>query len=196
MTVTTMRTETTPKGTPAPAAAAEDLPRARAARGVLVRQALAMAALMILAAVVGIAWLAIPAALATVALAAGAVLLELRARRDADVILHAAPFTSRGGDSETTVVLQRRAAALTAPKNLRALAAAVRGYAHGRRHLLVPQPPVARLLARHVDSADRIAAALERATADARAVVELTWLLSDPEPSEDRLLRVERLLLA
>ena len=64
------------------------------------------------------------------------------------------------------------------------------------RHLLVPQPPVARLLARHVDSADRIAAALERATADARAVVELAWLLSDPEPSEDRLLRVERLLVA
>ena len=196
MTVTTMRTETSPKGTPAPTAAAEDLPRARAARGVLVRQAVAMAGLMILAAIVGIAWLAIPAALATVALVAGAVLLELRARRDADVILHSAPFTSRAGDSDTTAVLQRRAAALTAPKHRRALAAAVRGYAHGRRHLLVPQPPVARLLARHVDSADRIAAALERATADARAVVELTWLLSDPEPSEDRLLRVERLLVA
>src|SRR6476646_9587064 len=140
MTVTTMRTETSPKGTPAPTAAAEDLPRARAARGVLVRQAVALAGLMILAAVVGIAWLAIPAALATVALAAGAVLLELRARRDADVILHSAPFSSRAGDSDTTAVLQRRAAALTAQQHRRALAAAVRGYGHARHTLLVAQP--------------------------------------------------------
>jgi hypothetical protein len=190
-----MRTESTPKGTPAPAAAAHDLPRARAARRVLVRQAAAMAGLMILAAVVGIVWLAIPAALATIALAGGAVILELRARTDADVMLHAAPFTT-SDDAETSAVLERRAAALTAPKHLRALAAAVRGYAHGRPHLLVPQPPVARLLSRHVDSADRIATALERASADARAVVELRWLLSDPDPSEDRLLRVERLLAA
>jgi hypothetical protein len=155
-----------------------------------------MAGLMVLAAVVGIAWLAVPAALATVALAAGALVLELRARGDADVMLHAAPFTASVRDAETSAVLERRAAALTAPKRLRALAAAVREYAHSRPHLLVPQPPAARLLARHVESADRIAAALDRASADVRAVVELEWLLSDPQPSEDRLLRVERLLLA
>jgi hypothetical protein len=181
---------------PAPAAAAHDLPRARAARRVLVRQAAAMAGLMALAVATGIAWLAVPAGLATVALAGGALVLELRARRDADVMLHAAPFTAPARDAETSAVLERRAAALTAPKHLRALAAAVRAYAHGRPHLLVPQPPAARLLSRHAEVADRIAAALERASADARAVVELEWLLSDPRPSEDRLWRVERLLAA
>jgi hypothetical protein len=181
---------------PAPAAAARDLPRARAARRVLVRQAAAMAGLMALALATGVAWLAVPAGLATVALAGGALVLELRARRDADVMLHAAPFTAPAGDAETSAVLARRAAALTAPKHVRALAAAVRGYAHGRPHLLVPQPPAARLLSRHTETADRIATALERASTDARAVVELEWLLSDPRPSEDRLWRVERLLAA
>ena len=181
---------------PAPAAAADDLPRARAARRVLVRQAAAMLGLMALALATGVAWLAVPAALATVALVGGALVLEIRARRDADVMLHAAPFTALARDAETSAVLARRAAALTAPKHLRALAAAVRGYAHGRPHLLVPQPPAARLLSRHTDAADRIATALERASADARAVVELEWLLSDPRPSEDRLWRVERLLAA
>ena len=181
---------------PAPAAAADDLPRARAARRVLVRQAAAMLGLMALALATGVAWLAVPAALATVALVGGVLVLELRARRDADVMLHAAPFTTLARDAETSAVLARRAAALTAPKHLRALAAAVRGYAHGRPHLLVPQPPAARLLSRHTDAADRIATALERASADARAVVELEWLLSDPRPSEDRLWRVERLLAA
>ena len=102
-----------------------------------------MAALMALAIATGFAWLAIPAALATVALAAGALVLELRARRDADVMLHAAPLTAPARDAETSAVLAQRAAALTAPKHLRALAAAVRGYAHGRPHLLVPQPPAA-----------------------------------------------------
>lgn len=191
-----MRTETTPKGTPAPAEAAHDLPRARAARRVLVRQTAAMAGLLILAAATGVMWLAIPAALATIALGAGALILELRARRDADVILHAAPLVAPSRDAETSAALERRAAALTAPKHLRALAAAVRAYAHGRTHLLVPQPPVARLLSRHVEVADRIAIALDGASADARAVVELEWLLSDPQPSEDRLWRVERLLAA
>jgi hypothetical protein len=181
---------------PAPAAAADDLPRVRAARRVLVRQAAAMVGLMGLALATGVAWLAVPAALATVALAGGALILELRARRDADVMLHAAPFTRDARDAETTAVLARRAAALTAPKHLRALATAVRGYAHGRPHLLVPQPPAARLLSRHTAAADRIATALERASADARAVVELEWLLSDPRPSEDRLWRVERLFAA
>jgi hypothetical protein len=181
---------------PALAAAAHDLPRARAARRVLVRQAAAMAGLMALALATGVAWLAVPAGLATVALAGGALVLELRARRDADVMLHAAPFTAPARDAETSAVLARRAAALTAPKHVRALAAAVRGYAHGRPHLLVPQPPAARLLSRHTETADRIATALERASADARAVVELEWLLSDPRPSEDRLWRVERLLAA
>ena len=175
-------------------AAAHDLPRVRAARRVLVRQAAAMAALMALAVATGIAWLAVPAGLATAALAGGALVLELRARRDADVMLHAAPFTAPARDAETSAALERRAAALTAPKHLRALAAAVRAYAHGRPHLLVPQPPAARLLSRHAEVADRIAAALDRASADARAVVELEWLLSDPRPSEDRLWRVERLL--
>lgn len=183
-------------GLPAPAAAAHDLPRARAARRVLVRQAAAMAGLMALAVGTGFVWIAIPAALAMVALAGGALVLELRARRDADVMLHAAPFTAPVGDSETSAVLARRAEALTAPKHLRALAAAVRGYAHGRPHLLVPQPPAARLLSHHTEAADRIATALERACADARAVVELEWLLSDPRPSEDRLRRVERLFAA
>lgn len=184
------------KNLPAPAAAARDLPRARAARRILVRQAAAMAGLAILAIATGVAWLAVPAVPATIALAGGALVLELRARGDADVILHAAPLVGTAGDAETSAVLERRAAALTAPKHLRALAAAVRAYAHGRTHLLVPQPPVARLLARHVEAADRIATALDRATADARAVVELEWLLSDPRPSEDRLWRVERLLAA
>ena len=54
-----------------------------------------MAGLMALAIATGFAWIAIPAALATVALAAGALVLELRARRDADVMLHAAPFIAR-----------------------------------------------------------------------------------------------------
>ncbi|HET7170027.1 MAG TPA: hypothetical protein VFI18_00155 [Gaiellales bacterium] len=183
-------------GLPAPAAAAQDLPRARAARGVLVRQALAMAAMAVLAALTGFAWLAVPAALGTLALAAGAVVLELRSRRDADVMLHSAPFTGEGRDPETSAVLARRAAALTAPRHLRALAASVRAHAHSGRHILVPQPPAARLLSSHVESADRIAAALDRRPADVRAVVELEWLLSDPRPSEDRLRRVERLLAA
>jgi len=84
-------------GLPAPAAAADDLPRARAARRVLVRQALAMAAMAALATVTGFAWLAVPAAVGTLALALGATVLELRARRDADVMLHAAPFTAQSG---------------------------------------------------------------------------------------------------
>lgn len=155
-----------------------------------------MAGLMALAVATGFAWIAVPAALVLVALAGGALVLELRARRDADVMLHAAPFTAPVDDSDTSALLARRAAALTAPKHLRALAAAVRGYAHGRPHLLVPRPPAALLLSRHTDAADRIATALERACADARAVVELEWLLSDPRPSEDRLRRVERLLAA
>jgi hypothetical protein len=181
---------------PAPVVAARDLPRARAARRVLVRQAVAMAALMMLAVGAGVAWLAVPAALGAVALTAGAVVLELRARLDADVMLHAAPFTAPVRDPETSAVLERRAAALTAPKHLRSLAATVRANAHDRPHLLVPSAPAARLLACHVEMADRIAGALERASADARAVVELEWLLSDPSPSEDRLRRVERLLAA
>jgi hypothetical protein len=187
---------TTMNGLPAPAAAARDLPRARAARRVLVRQAVAMAAMGVLAAATGVAWLAVPAAFGTLALAAGAVVLELRARGDADVMLHAAPFTARTGDPETSAVLARRAAALTSPKHLRALAASVRAHAHGAPHVLVPQAPAARLLSCHVDTADRIAAALDRLSADVRAVVELEWLLSDPRPSEDELRRVERLLAA
>lgn len=183
-------------GLPAPAAAAHDLPRARAARRVLVRQTVAMGAMAVLAAATGFAWLAVPAAIATAALAAGAVVLELQARRDADIMLHAAPLTGPVGDTETSAVLARRAAALTAPKHRRALAEVVRAHAHGTRHLLVPQAPAGRLLAHHSDVADRIAAALERCSADARAVVELEWLLSDPRPSEDRLRRVERLLAA
>jgi hypothetical protein len=183
-------------GLPAPSEAARDLPRARAARGVLVRQTAAMGAMAVLATVTGFAWLAVPAAIATLALAGGAVVLELRARRDADVVLHAAPLTGPVADPETSALLARRAAALTAPRHLRALAAAVRAHAHGPQHLLVPQAPAGRLLARHADVADRIAAALDRRCADARAVVELEWLLSDPRPSEDRLRRVERLLTA
>jgi hypothetical protein len=183
-------------GLPAPAAAAHDLPRARAARRVLVRQTVAMAAMAVLAAATGFAWLAVPAAIGTAALAAGAVVLELRARRDADIVLHAAPLTGPVGDPETSAVLARRQAALTAPKHLRALADVVRAHAHGTRHLLVPQAPAGRLLRCHADVADRIATALERRSADARAVVELEWLLSDPRPSEDRLRRVERLLAA
>src|SRR5207249_2669560 len=101
--------------------------------------------------------------IATLALAGGAVVLELRARLDADVMLHAAPLTASARDAETSAVLARRAAALTAPRHLRALAAAVRAYAHGRPHLLVPQPPAALLLSRHADAAERIAAALDRA---------------------------------
>jgi len=179
-----------------PASAAHDLPRARAARRVLTRQALAMAALAVVAAVTGFAWLAVPAALGTIALAGGAVVLELRARRDADIMLHAAPFTAPARDPETSAVLARRAAALTAPRHLRALAASVRAHAHSGPHILVPQPPAARLLSSHVESADRIAAALDHRAADVRTVVELEWLLSDPRPSEDRLRRVERLLAA
>jgi hypothetical protein len=183
-------------GLPAPAAAADDLPRARAARRVLVRQALAMAAMAALATLTGFAWLAVPAAVGTLALALGATVLELRARRDADVMLHAAPFTAQSSDPETSAVLAKRAAALTAPKHQRALAASVRAHAHGGPHILVPQAPAARLLSRHSEVADRIAAALERRSADVRAVVELEWLLSDPRPSEDRLRRVARLLAA
>jgi hypothetical protein len=155
-----------------------------------------MAAMTVLATATGLAWLAVPAALVAVALAGGAVVLELRARRDADVMLHAAPLTGPAGDPETSAVLARRAATLTAPKHLRALAASVRAHAHGGPHVLVPQAPVARLLSCHVETADRIASALDRLSADVRAVVELEWLLSDPRPSEDRLLRVERLLVA
>ena len=155
-----------------------------------------MAAMMALATVTGLPWLAVPAALATLALAGGAVVLELRARRDADVMLHAAALTAPARDPETSAVLRRRAEALTAPKRQRALADIVRGHAHGRRHLLVPQPPAGRLLSRHAEIADRIASALERRCADVRAIVELEWLLSDPRPSEDELRRVERLLAA
>ena len=183
-------------GLPAPAAAAQDLPRACAARRVLVRQAAAMGALMVLATATGLPWLAVPAALGTLALSVGAVVLELRARRDAEVMLHAAAFTAPVRDPETSAVLARRAAALTAPRHLCALAEAVRAYAHGRPHLLVPPAPAARLLACHADIADRIAAALDRRSADARAVVELEWFLSDPRPSEDGLRRVDRLLAA
>jgi hypothetical protein len=155
-----------------------------------------MGALMALALLTGLPWLAFPAALGTLALAGGAVVLELRARRDADVMLHAAALTGPVGDAETSGVLARREAALTAPKHRRALAEVVRAHAHGTRHLLVPEPPAGRLLSRHADVADRIAAALERCSTDVRAVVELEWLLSDPRPSEDRLRRVERLLAA
>jgi hypothetical protein len=186
----------TMNGLPAPAAAARDLPRARAARRVLVRQAAAMAAMMVLATLTGLPWLAVPAAVGTLALAGGAVVLELRARRDADVMLHAAALTGPARDPETSVVLRRRAEALTAPRHLHALADVVRAHAHGRRHLLVPQAPAARLLSCHAEVADRIAAALDRRSADARAVVELEWLLSDPRPSADGLRRVERLLAA
>jgi len=155
-----------------------------------------MAALMALAMATGLPWLAVPAALGTLALAGGAVVLELRARSDADVMLHAEAFTVPTRDAEMSAVLRRRSEALTAPKRQRALADAVRAHAHGRRHLLVPQAPVGRLLACHAEVADRIAAALDRRSADVRAVVELEWLLSDPRPSEDRLRRVERLLAA
>jgi hypothetical protein len=190
MTVTMMN------GLPAPAAAARDLPRARAARRVLVRQAVAMAALMALATVTGLPWLAVPAAVGTLALAGGAMVLEVQARRDADVMLHAAALTAPARDPEVSAVLRRRAEVLTAPKRQRALADVVRAHAHGRRHLLVPQAPAGRLLSCHAEIADRIAAALDRRSADVRAVVELEWLLSDPRPSEDRLRRVERLLAA
>jgi hypothetical protein len=183
-------------GLPAPTAAARDLPRARAARRVLVRQTVAMAALMVLAAATGLPWLAIPAAAGTLALAGGAVVLELRARRDADVILHAAALTGPSRDPETQAVLRKRAQKLTAPRHLQTLAESVRVHAHGGRQVLVPQAPAARLLSCHADVADRIAAALDRRSADARAVVELEWLLSDPRPSEDELRRVERLLAA
>jgi hypothetical protein len=187
---------TTMNGLPPPAEAARDLPRARAARRVLVRQAAAMAVLMVLASATGLPWLAVPAALGTLALAGGAGVLAIRARRDADVVLHAAALTGPVRDPETSAALARRAAALTAPKHLRTLADAVRAHAHGRRHLLVPQAPAGRLLACHADVADRIAAALDLRSVDARAVVELEWLLSDPRPSEDGLRRVERLLTA
>ena len=183
-------------GLPAPTAAAHDLPRARAARRVLVRQAVAMAALMALATATGLPWLAVPAALGTLALAGGALVLELRARRDADVILHAVALTGPSRDPETLAVVRKRAEKLTAPRHLHALAEAVRAHAHGPRRVLVPQAPAARLLSCHAEVADRIAAALDRRPADARAVVELEWLLSDPRPSEDELRRVERLLAA
>jgi hypothetical protein len=155
-----------------------------------------MAVMAVLAALIGIAWLAVPAVVGTAALAGGAVVLELRARRDADIMLHASPFAAQARDAETSAVLARRAAALTTPRHQHALADAVRAHAHGRRHLLVPPPPAARLLSRHSEIADRIAAALDGRSADVRAVVELEWLLSDPRPSEDRLRRVERLLAA
>jgi hypothetical protein len=184
------------KGLPAPAAAARDLPRARAGRRVLVRQAAAMAAMMVLATVTCLSWLAVPAAIVALALAGGAVILELRARRDADVMLHAAALTGPARDPETSAVLRRRAEALTAPKHVHALADAIRAHTHGRRHLLVPAPPAARLLWNNADVADRIATALDHHPADPRAVVELEWLLSDPRPSEEGLRRVERLLAA
>jgi hypothetical protein len=183
-------------GLPAPAAAARDLPRARAGRRVLVRQAAAMGAMVALATLTGLPWLAVPAAFVALALAGGAVILELRARRDADVMLHAAALTEPARDPETSAVLRRRAEALTAPRHVHALADSIRAHTHGRRHLLVPPPPAARLLSNNADVADRIAAALDDRPADARAVVELEWLLSDPRPSEDGLRRVERLLAA
>ena len=153
---------------------------------------------MALAVATGFAWIAVPAALVLVALAGGALVLELRARRDADVMLHAAPFTAPVDDSDTSALLARRAAALTAPKHLRALAAAVRGYAHGRPHLLVPRPPAALLLSRHTDAADRIATRPSTPRMRRRTEPLSSWsgCSSDPRPSEDRLRRVERLLAA
>ncbi len=55
-------------------------------------------------------------------------------------------------------------------------------------------PPVARLLARNCDAADRIAAGLERPDADLRAVIETERLLEAGAPSQERLTWIARLL--
>jgi hypothetical protein len=55
-------------------------------------------------------------------------------------------------------------------------------------------PPVARLLARNCDDADRIAAGLERPDADLRAVIETERLLEAGAPSQERLAWIARLL--
>jgi hypothetical protein len=55
-------------------------------------------------------------------------------------------------------------------------------------------PPVAGLLARNCDDADRIAAGLERPDADLRAVIETERLLAAGAPSQERLAWIARLL--
>ena len=55
-------------------------------------------------------------------------------------------------------------------------------------------PPVARLLARNCDDADRIAAGLERPDADLRAVIETERLLEAAAPSPERLAWIARVL--
>ena len=55
-------------------------------------------------------------------------------------------------------------------------------------------PPVARLLARNCDDADRIADGLERPDADLRAVIETERLLEAGVPSQERLTWIARLL--
>ena len=55
-------------------------------------------------------------------------------------------------------------------------------------------PPVARLLARNCDDADRIAAGLERPDADLRAVIETERLLEAGAPSQERLAWIARVL--
>ncbi|HEY3764719.1 MAG TPA: hypothetical protein VGL44_06135 [Gaiellales bacterium] len=57
-------------------------------------------------------------------------------------------------------------------------------------------PPVARLLARNCDDADRIAAGLERADVDPRAVIETERLLETPRPSLERLAWIARVVVA
>jgi hypothetical protein len=55
-------------------------------------------------------------------------------------------------------------------------------------------PPVARLLARNCDDADRIAAGLEQPDADLRAVIETERLLEAGAPSQERLAWIARVL--
>lgn len=57
-------------------------------------------------------------------------------------------------------------------------------------------PPVARLLARNCDEADRIAHGLERPGADLRAVIETERLLEAGAPSQERLAWIARVLEA
>jgi hypothetical protein len=55
-------------------------------------------------------------------------------------------------------------------------------------------PPIARLLARNAGQADRIAAGLEAADPDPRAVIETERQLEAAMPSAERLAWIERLL--
>jgi hypothetical protein len=55
-------------------------------------------------------------------------------------------------------------------------------------------PPVARLLARNCDDADRIAAGLERPDVDPRAVIETERLLEAAAPTHERLAWIARVL--